>query len=44
VGFAIRRFSGEVEEVDSKERDDEATEKRKGIAAVCGIKSLEKDQ
>lgn len=42
--FAIRRFSGEVEEVDSEECDNETAEKGQSVAAVGGIKSLEEDQ
>ena len=42
--FAIRRLSGEVEEVDSEECDDETAEEGKSVAAVGGIKSLKKDQ
>lgn len=41
---SIRGFSGEVKEVDPKECDDETAEEGKGISAVGGIKSLEKDQ
>jgi hypothetical protein len=44
VVFGIRGFSGEVEQVDSEECDDETAEEGKGIAAIGGIKSLEKDQ
>jgi len=44
VVFAVRRFSGKVEEVDSEKCDDKPAEKRKGVTAVGGIKPLEKDQ
>ena len=42
--FTLHRFSGEVEEVDSEECDDETAKEGKSVAAVGGIKSLEKDQ
>lgn len=40
-------FSGptrEIENVNSKESDDEATEKRDGVRGVCGVEALEQDQ
>jgi len=44
VVFTFHRLSGEVEEVDSEECNDETAEEGKSVTAVCGIKSLEKDQ